>query len=92
MSEYRKFSYSYVDDCGHKWIIDLEETGKFRQNMNNNLDDSIWRYYISREDRAISFNREITCELCAIPNIEDILLDFTTYIISVSLGFSKNNN
>lgn len=90
MPECRKFSYGYVDDCGYKWIIDLEETGKFRQNINSNLDDSIWRYYISREDR-ISFNREITCELYAIPNIEDILLDFTTYIISVSLGFSKNN-
>ncbi len=92
MSENRKFIYDHVDNDGHKWTIDMEETGKFRRSVNDDLDDSIWSYWICREDRAILYKREITCGLCEIPHIEDVLLDFTTYIISVSLGFSKNNN
>lgn len=75
------------DACRVRWLIEIWDTGDVEEH--GDYRDVRWEYRVTNEDASIVFSNIIcTGKADAVPDVQDILMDVMTYMMSVTMAFS----
>lgn len=85
----KKVKYTVKDSSRYYWEINAERIGEAKDSFDKDDPDYVWKWTITREDKAVNFTGEFTGQYNEVPQIQEILLLFMQEITSMVIDFSR---